>query len=191
MKRRAWLTLFLPLCLGALLMRPAAAQLVNENLLVTKPDGYIVGFETKKNTMTMQEWVPTGQTVENWTEMLTVQVFHGLKVTPQQFQDNMVQRWKTACPDSSAATIASLTERGYVAQLWLLQCPNNPETKKPEDTWFKAILGNDSLYLVQKAFKFDPSKEQITQLMSFLRSVEVCDTRLPDRACPQSMTAPK
>jgi hypothetical protein len=187
-KRRAWLGSFLLLCLAALCMRPALAQLADENLLVTKPDGYIVGFETKKNNMTMQEWVPSSQAVDNWMEMLTVQIFHGLKAAPQQFQDNMVQRWKAACPNASAATIASPTENGYPAQLWLLQCPNNPETNKPENTWSKAILGNDSFYLVQKAFKFDPSKEQITQLMNFLRSVGVCDTRLPDRACPKSMT---
>jgi hypothetical protein len=38
--------------------------------------------------------------------------------------------------------------------------------------------------VVQKAFKFEPSKEQITEWARFLKGVTVCDTRLPDRACP-------
>jgi hypothetical protein len=179
------------LWLTILFAQPSAAQLANENLLVAKPANYIVGFSTQKNNVAMQEMVPSGQTVENWTEMLTVQVFHGMKVTPQQYEENLAQRWTKACPKASAATIANPVENGYAVLLWLLQCPNNPETSRPENTWFKAIQGNDSFYLVQKAFKFDPSKEQIVQLMNFLKDVKVCDTRLPDRACPQSMTSPK
>jgi hypothetical protein len=61
----------------------------------------------------------------------------------------------------------------------------NQATGKPEKTWFKAIKGNDSFYVVQKAFKFDPSKEQIAQWMQYFRSVAVCDTRLADRPCPK------
>ena len=59
----------------------------------------------------------------------------------------------------------------------------NKATGKPEITWFKAIQGNDSFYVVQVAFKAWPSKEQITQWMGYLKEVTVCDTRLPDRAC--------
>jgi hypothetical protein len=67
--------------------------------------------------------------------------------------------------------------------VWLQSCPLNKATSKPEITWFKAIEGNDSFYVVQLAFKAWPSKEQITQWMHYLPDVVVCDTRLPDRAC--------
>ena len=65
----------------------------------------------------------------------------------------------------------------------LQSCPLNKATGKPEITWFKAIQGNDSFYIVQVAFKAWPSKEQITQWMGYLKDVTVCDTRLLDRAC--------
>ena len=67
----------------------ARADLENENLLVTAPPGYKVGFSDKKPNMLMTEFVPAKETVENWTEMVTVQVFFGLKATPQQFMDDM------------------------------------------------------------------------------------------------------
>jgi hypothetical protein len=67
--------------------------------------------------------------------------------------------------------------------VWLQNCPLNKATGKPEITWFKAIQGNDSFYIVQVAFKAWPSKEQITQWMGYLKDVAVCDTRLPDRPC--------
>jgi hypothetical protein len=69
----------------------ARADLENENLLVTAPPGYKVGFSDKKPYMLMTEFVPSKETVENWTEMVTVQVFFGLKVTPQQFMDEYGQ----------------------------------------------------------------------------------------------------
>jgi hypothetical protein len=44
-------------------------------------------------------------------------------------------------------------------------------------------VGRDSFYLVQKAFKFEPSAEQGRIWGGFLDSARVCDTRLPDRPC--------
>jgi hypothetical protein len=69
----------------------ASVDLENENLLVTAPPGYKVGFSDKKPNMVMTEFVPAKETVENWTEMVTVQVFFGLKATPQQFMDEMAK----------------------------------------------------------------------------------------------------
>ena len=59
----------------------------------------------------------------------------------------------------------------------------NNATGKPELTWMKAIQGRDSFYLVQKAYKFEPTAEQKKQWGAYLDSVGVCDTRLPERPC--------
>ena len=172
---------------AALCTRPAAAELVNENLLAPAPPGYKIGFRDKKNDLQMTEWVPTNQTAENWTEMLTVQVFHGLKMAPEQFMQQLEQRWRGACPGAGdAQPVAGGAENGYPALLWILDCPKNPGTDKPELTWFKAVQGNDSFYVVQKAFKFTPSKEQITRWIGYLKGVWVCDSRIADRACPRT-----
>jgi hypothetical protein len=178
---------FIPSLLLTLLAAPApaAAQLVNENLLVVMPTGYKIGFQTKKNNMDMSEMVPSNQTVDDWTEMVTVQIFHGMTAPPEQFKGTLEQRWSAACPNSTSAPIASAVENGYATLVWLFDCPHNPATGKPEITWFKAVQGNDSFYLVQKAFKFAPSKDQVVQWTKYLNVVQVCDSRLPDRACPQ------
>lgn len=170
---------------ASLAFQPASAQLTDENLLVAMPPGYKIDFRTERNNMVMNEMVPENETVENWTEMVTVQIFHGLNVTPEAFKDNLQQGWMGACPDASGQTVASGDENGYAVLVWLLDCPRNPSTGKPEMTWFKAIAGNDSFYVVQKAFKFAPSKEQVTRWMGFLKAVAVCDSRLPERACRQ------
>jgi hypothetical protein len=173
--------------LFTLLLAPAAlAQLVNENLLVELPPGYKIAFQDKKAAMLMNEMVPLNESADNWTEMVTVQIFYGLKSTPEQFQSKLDRGWLANCPGASANAVANAVENGYPALVWLLDCPRNPATGKPEMTWVKAVQGNDSFYVVQKAFKFAPSKDQMAQWMKYLKAVGVCDSRLPDRACPQT-----
>lgn len=172
-------------CLATLAATPAVAQLVDENLLLTMPDGYKVGFSTKKNNMVMTEMVPAAETVEGWTEMVTVQIFLGTKDTsPGQFKTRMEGMWRNACANASSQPVADAADNGYPASVWLMSCPLNAKTGKPEITWFKAIQGNDSFYVVQKAFKFEPSNEQVMTWTGYLKKVSVCDSRLPDRACP-------
>lgn len=162
------------------------ADLSNENLLQNLPSGYKVDFQGKQGNIVMTEMVPQAETVNNWTEMVTTQIFLGMKnATPEQFQAFMTKSWLAACKDGNVTPIKKGAENGYDFSLWLQTCPLNPSSGKPENTWFKAIKGNDSFYVVQKAFKFEPSKEQITQWMQFLRSITVCDTRLADRPCPK------
>jgi hypothetical protein len=168
------------------LMRTASAQLVNENLLVEVPPGYKIDFQDHKPNMLMNEMVPTSETVGDWTEMVTVQIYYNLKTTPEQFTAKLASGWMAACPGATSNSVASGDENGYSAAVWLLNCPKNPATGKPEITWVKTVQGNDSFYVVQKAFKFTPSKDQVVQWMKYLRSVAVCDSRLADRACPQT-----
>jgi hypothetical protein len=177
--------LFAVICLAVVCASSAAAALENENLLVVVPDGYKSGFRDRKNNMIINEMVPVAQTVENWTEMVTVQIFLGMQgVTPEQFRARMEGLWSKACANATSHPIANAVENGYPAAVWLMTCPRNRDAGKPEYTWFKAIQGNDSFYVVQKAFKFEPSKEQIAAWTLYLKRVTACDTRLPERACP-------
>jgi hypothetical protein len=80
MKCRFWsVALWLPLALvGA--ATPTQAQLKDENLLVALPQAFKVGFTDSSDGINMQEWVPASETVQNWTEMVTVQIFLNLSL---------------------------------------------------------------------------------------------------------------
>jgi hypothetical protein len=180
-------TMLLILALTGALCGAASAQLVNENLLVVKPEGYKVGFFDKKPTVTMTELVPQAETVDAWTEMVTVQIFLGMKnVTPAQYAKTLQEIWAKSCARATSQPVTSGIENGYPFILWLSSCPRNTLTGKPEITWFKAVQGSDSFYLVQKAFKFEPSKAQIETWMAYFKTVSVCDSRRADRACPKT-----
>jgi hypothetical protein len=164
---------------------PAAAEFVDETLLVNVPAGYKIGFRDRDKNELVNEMVPDNETVNDWTEMVTVQIFYNLKVTPESFRASGEKFWAETCAGSAFNTVAKGIENGYPALVWMQSCPLNSQTGKPEITWFKAIQGNDSFYVVQKAFKFEPSKEQVVEWTRYLKKVAVCDTRLPERPCKQ------
>ena len=164
-----------------------ALALENENLLVNLPAGYKVGHNARNQKQVITEMVPSGETVENWTEMVTVQIFLGLKSQPAAFRANMEKLWAGACSGGTSTSVSEDKTNGYAAMLWRQSCPLNKQTGKPEMTWFKAVAGNDSFYVVQKAFKFEPTPEKLNEWIAFLNKVSVCDTRLKDRACPAGM----
>jgi hypothetical protein len=166
-----------------MLATPSRAELENENLLAKLPTGFKVDYQQKNKDMLISEMVPVAQSVNNWTEMVTVQVFYNLKATPEQFKGRMDQGLAAACSGSETVPVTHGDENGYTFLLWLQNCPLNKATGKPEITWIKAIQGKDSFYVVQVAFKFMPSNEQITQWMQYLRSARVCDSRVLDRTC--------
>jgi hypothetical protein len=166
---------------------PAHAQLTNENLLVAIPDGYIVGFQDKNAKQQMTEMVPRGQSVKDWTDMVTVQIFFRMTdVTPEAYKQRLEKLWAETCKGAESSPIGQGNERGYPVIVWLQVCPLNKDTGKPEVTLLKAIAGKDSFYVVQKAFRFQPDKPQVEQWSRYLRNVSVCDSRVPERACPQA-----
>ncbi|OPY15131.1 MAG: hypothetical protein A4E70_00831 [Syntrophus sp. PtaU1.Bin005] len=166
----------------------SSAELRDENLVLNIPSGYKVDYQVRQGNMLLTEMVPHHQSVKNWTEMVTINTHLGLRnISPESYRAKIQQLWDASCKGSQFAPVTKGKENGYPFVLWLSVCPLNPSTGKPEYTWFKAIQGNDSFYVVQKAFKFNPSEEQITQWMTYFRSIRVCDSRLKDRPCPKVM----
>jgi hypothetical protein len=164
------------------------AALQNENLLAPLPSGFKIGFATERGRMTMSEFVPTSDTVDAWSSMITVQIFHGMaNADPDAFANALASRWKSACAGGDAQKIRSGMENGYPVSLWMFACPLNPGTKQPENMWLKVISGSDSLYSVQYGYRRALDKDLIGPAMDYLRQVAVCDTRRADRPCPRGM----
>ncbi len=171
-------------CMLATLSIGIWAQLTDENLTHGLPTGYKIDFQTKQGNMAITEMVPQAESVKNWTEMMTTQTFLGLKTaTPDSFQAYMQKTWADTCKGAGFAPVTKGEENGYPFAVWVQSCPLNVATGKPEHTFFKAIKGNDSFYVLQRAFKYSPTKDQVTQAMLVLREAKVCDSRLPDRPC--------
>jgi hypothetical protein len=104
-------------------------------------------------------------------------------VAPAEYRVRIEKLWAGACADSTFATVKEGADGGYPTLTWLSKCPHNNATGKPELTWMKAVQGRDSFYLVQKAYKFEPTAEQKKRWDDYLDGATLCDTRRPERPC--------
>lgn len=158
----------------------AQSVLKDENLLVSLPNGYKIDFQKRQGRMLITEMVPKGQNVNNWTEMVTTQVFYGglPQVTPESFYNGLDAQWKQTCRNAESQLLRKGSENGYPFAFWIASCPNNPVTGKPEVTQFKAVQGNDSFYVVQKAWKYEPSEKEVIKWSKFMGKVTVYDPRI-------------
>jgi len=155
-----------------------------ENLLFSPPKDFKIGFQSNRDNRLMTEWVPATETVEDWTQMLTVQIYRGATVEAASFLEGVGRRYMNACPGTTAKGIYTGQVNGYVASMLLLKCPKNPGTGKPETTAFRVIRGKDALYSVQRAWRAVPSDQEVDGVMHALAKVTVCDTRAPEHPCP-------
>ncbi len=87
----------------ATVISPIFGQLVRFQM----PLSFVVVYENTKGTQYTREAVPKGETVERWTQMITVTGYKGLaanaNVTPEKFAGGIAGGFKRLCPDSFAA----------------------------------------------------------------------------------------
>jgi hypothetical protein len=162
----------------------AQQQMEAENLLFSPPKDFKVGYQSNRDNRLMTEFVPNGETVEDWTQMLTVQIYRGATVDAAAFLGGVGKRFMDACPGTTAKGIYTGQVNGYVVSMLLLKCPMNPGTSKPETTAFRVIRGKDALYSIQRAWRSVPSDQALDEVMHALGKVTLCDTRAPEHPCP-------
>ncbi len=126
---------------------------------------------------TFREWIPKGETLQSWRRMITIHRFSAMpQKSPRkaaEFQSALSAGWQQSCPNSGVAPIRNGVENGHQYIFWLLSCRENPQTGKPEITWVKAIDGNDALYVVQYAFRYAPSEDEVRAMARWMREVKV------------------
>jgi len=83
-----------------------SAQFRDENLLQSIPPGYKIDHQIKKGNMILMEMVPEGESVKNWTEMITTNIYLGIKtVTLESYRAEMEQMWGAVCKGSQFGQI--------------------------------------------------------------------------------------
>ena len=152
--------------------------LQDENLLMPLPTGFKLGDHGRQGQLEISEYVPRAETVDDWSQMVTEQIFHGRSGDdPDGLPQFMTKSWATACPGGTAQRVARVIENGYPAAVWNFRCPTNPQTGKPETMWMKTIGGGDALYEVQVAWRRPIANAIAAEAIAFLSHVTACDTR--------------
>jgi hypothetical protein len=173
------------LVLAGLFCGESWAQLQGETLVAAIPTGFKMGSQADNDRVTTLQWVRDTESVQNWTELVTVQIDRrSSALTPPQVLSGIGKKWLSTCKGSVANQIPDGLANGYPVSMLLVHCPLNAATGKPETVVLRVIKGSEALYSVQKTFRFEPSNDQVGQIMKYLNSVNVCDTRLSAHPCP-------
>jgi hypothetical protein len=185
MTAAGWLAVLSAVGGAATAQAAAMGGVEGETLVQAMPDGYRVGSHQQNDGMTLQEMVPAAESVDNWSKMITTQVFPGKgNWLPSEFLIGFGRRFGAVCPGMTHSNVMVGASNGYMTGLVMLRCPVNGLTGKPETIVARAIQGKDSFYLVQIAYRYLPTQADSRFTESYLRSIIVCDTRSNDHACP-------
>src|SRR5947209_5567994 len=97
-----------------------AGVLQDENILAPMPAGFKVGYHANSGGQLISEYVPSSETVDNWSTMITVQIFRNLKYyNPDAWAHALADRWKSTCTGGDAGRSAMGSENGYAFSVWL------------------------------------------------------------------------
>ena len=162
----------------------AEANNVKEKFNYGLPKNWELGFHNKTDSISLKEFVPKGTSIKDWEEMASVQItYGGLSIGPESYAQQMKHLWIQSCSSAQFSKTHTGTENGYRFAFWISFCPLLEATSKPEFTLFKAIEGNDSFYVFQKAWRRIPTESEKDTWLNAMRGVYVCDTTIPERAC--------
>src|SRR5277367_187410 len=95
----------------------AQTSLEAENLLFSPPKDFKIGFQSSHDNRMMTEFVPASETVEDWTQMLTVQIYRGATTDPATFVQGVGKRYIDACAGTTAKGIFTGQVNGYVVSM--------------------------------------------------------------------------
>ena len=173
----------------------AAEEPLGERLFVPSPKGWTMGYHDRKGAIEVTELVPPGQTVGDWTEMLTVQMTDGAaRATAPELLKERAEMIRAGCEDVGAGPPATAKENGYDTALRAVACTKSKQWGKGELTLFKVLVGRDRTFIVSRSWRGEPFAkdtlpvpEEVTKAwLAFMQAVVLCDSRDSDRRCPKN-----
>lgn len=157
------------------------------------PRGWDLGFQESNEIGHHLEWVPKGQPVKDWRDMIAFQLFPKLiDVQPAQFLTKMADHYAQSCDQVLATDIEGTPANGYPGALRVLACTKNKVTGMGEVTLFRAVMGKEAFYVAQRAWRMQPfSPEAIPvtgdQLDAGRKTIEygvACRSNTAGSPCP-------
>ena len=166
------------------LATPALAAPSEWSMRVPAP-GFVVGFDRANSEQSIVERIPTGETVERWTRMLTSQRFmgRGRDPGPRGMLLNMQGLMKEACPDGGTTAIVAMTVSGRPAARMRADCPLDSQTGLPDTYFIVAFAGASDLFAEQVAFRRVPTSADVQFATSTLQQVSLCKTGSKAKGC--------
>lgn len=157
--------LMLPFVLAAA-ADPAAAQ----RLTMPAPPGFILGYEGRQGANLVREFVPRGQTVRNYTKMISSHRLAGMGRVPERtFAIQWAKRYIARCPGARAIAVPYGTRAAGIR----IDCTRHPATGKPETVLARAVNTGKDMFLIFVTFRYIPAPTEARWARDQLGAVAV------------------
>jgi hypothetical protein len=175
----------------------AISPIFSQLVMMSFPKGFKTASESTKGNQYIREAVLEGETLDQWSEMITVTGAKGLAANPnmsaKSFIEGLAGSFKRACPDTfSAKAIGALKISGQDAFAALASCGTvqSRTTKHSESAMLIGIKGAADYYTIQWAERGPASSQPLVQdeakwqdRFKKLNPIKVCP-RVPGEAAP-------
>lgn len=185
----------------------APAALAEERLVLEPYPGgtWVDVVNQRSGAAFIHEQIPQGQSPDTATDVLTAQSVPGFHGQPSEFIASAFTQFGQNCESVATIGPTSTEEQGRLVAYGRLYCGREKGQTYGAHIFFKAILGSDALYVVDRDFR-TPSSDKADettlpedQAIAFLKAeaeatkyltnqVYVCDPVFPDPKCDAATT---
>lgn len=167
---------------------------VTERLVLTPPQGWQSGGTGSGPGVITTQLFPPGQTSENWTEMLTVQVIGDPRAEHRDHVQRVVEASRVSCEASGPSPIAEGQTNGFPVATLTVTCTKGRQSGMGGLLAVKAIRGTSALYVIERVWRGPPFERNeaapvppgmLQEWAGFMRNVSVCDTAGTQHPCPK------
>ncbi|MCZ4281134.1 hypothetical protein O4H49_10125 [Kiloniella laminariae] len=157
------------------------------------PEGWHALPRATEQQQTTAEWLPPGQHVENWTNMITVQVFPGWAGGDvDDFLNELAEIYGQNCEASGATPPLKDQVNGFPTGFRLINCTRDLTRNTGEVALFRATVGRNALYLIQHVFRvpeFEVGAQPVTEnamraAFEGIRTGWACHKGSTQQSCP-------
>ena len=120
--------------------------------------GWKVGHGTNRSEATFVEFIPSGETISNWSRMFTIQFLEGARDAPRDFMSKLQAQMAKRCP-ATRWTVVSDDSSSITYQWSISDCSGHPDQIEIA----RVLKGNDGLHrisYVRKASTFEPTERE-------------------------------
>ena len=162
---------------GSGLLYLAASAARADHLVSPALTGFVVGYEAANEEQSIREEVPAGETVQNWTRMVTTQRFGGAaaRLTPANLLAVMARDLSASCPGSRTSRVVTGSIGENATARYRADCPLLAQTGKPETFIILVVSDGEDLHAKQVAFRRVPTAADVQWADAVLAAVTVVE----------------
>ncbi len=121
------------------------------------PAGWRKQAEASDTLGTRADWLPAGQTLEDWRDRITLQLIPDMAgQAPERFLDGLAALWTENCEAVMVTEVESAPVNGYAAGTRLIACTRDKQSGKGSVSLYRVTTGERALYVVQRMYRVPP-----------------------------------